>query len=54
MVSRNISVYTILFKTANQAVLLIVYEFRPSLATPILLLVDVRRDVPFFYDTFLV
>ena len=30
------------------------YEFRPSLATPILFLVDVRRDVPFFYDTFLV
>ncbi len=30
------------------------YEFRPSLAAPILFLVDVRRDVPFFYDTFLV
>jgi hypothetical protein len=27
MVSRNISVYTILFKTANQAVLLIKYNF---------------------------
>ena len=30
------------------------YEFRPSLATPILFLVDVRRDVPNFYNTFLV
>ena len=30
------------------------YEFRPSLATPILFLVGVRRDVPYFYDTFLV
>jgi hypothetical protein len=27
-------------------------EFRPSLATPILFLVDVRGDVPYFYDTF--
>ena len=28
------------------------YEFRPSAATPTIVLFDVRREVPYFYDTF--
>ncbi len=30
----------------------LVYEFRPSAATPTIVLFDVRREVPYFYDTF--
>ena len=28
------------------------YEFKPSLATPITFYFDLRRNVPYFYDTF--
>ena len=30
----------------------IFYKFRPSAATPTIVLFDVRREVPYFYDIF--
>ncbi len=48
------TVTNIFFKLGLRRIKIPTFEFRPSLATPILFLVDVRRDVPYFYDTFLV